>query len=118
MPSEPDPLTQAIIKYLFPRNGPVVDVAKGYGACEVKRLLVSRLSEDLQRQLIRLCDLSPVAAVNLINFTIEVSDESFEAGREDAIDHEISEAEERSRNDERERLRSRWFEILLKEFGK
>lgn len=109
--SESRTLTQAIIEYLFPRNGPIVDVAKGYGASEVTRLLASRLPEDLQRQLIRLCDLSPAGAVSLINFTIEVSDESFEAGREDAMDREVDEAYYRGVREERRRIRTKLSEL-------
>ena len=112
MTTESRTLHDALLEYLFPKNGPIADVAKGYGADELTRHLAARLPASLQRQLIRLCDLSPVGAVELINFTINVSDESFEAGRDDAMNSEIPEAEERGRKEERKRIRVDWLKVL------
>lgn len=99
-------LEQALIEYLFPKSGPQDKALKGYGADEMTRHLVSRLNPPLQQQLIRLCDVSPALALDLIHFVIAVADECFEAGRDDAMNREIPEAEERGRREEQQRIRT------------
>lgn len=106
--NEPQPLRrtleQALVEYLLPTKGPQDGTLKSYGADEIQRMIVSRLPEHLQQQLVRLCDANPVCARDLIQFTIDVSDEAFETERDDAMDNEIPAAEERIRKDERDKL--------------
>lgn len=109
-------LEQALIEYLFPKNGPQDHALKSYGADELTRHLVSRLPNNLQHQLIRLCDVSPVMALDLIHLVLQVADECFEAGRDDAMNREIPEAEERGRSEERIRL-SRNLSAIAKELS-
>lgn len=97
-------LTEALIRYLYPKAGPQEESLKAYGASSSDIALLKLLPEEKQQQLVRLCDVSPITAPDLIRFVTDALHYARDDGFNEGYDSGNSDGRKIERRSVRTRL--------------